>query len=148
MESEFKTCAKCHKNLSTSEFNKRQRAKDGLQTRCRICCKIDSASYYKDNHDIRREKLNKQRDFYRKLIREYIIEKLKIGCIDCLEKDLIVLDFDHVGNKEHAISSMIRDGFGLEKIALEIDKCVVRCANCHRRKTAKDFNWWRLNIEA
>jgi hypothetical protein len=25
----------------------------------------------------------------------------------------------------------------------EIDKCDVRCANCHRRRTAADFGWWR-----
>lgn len=22
-------------------------------------------------------------------------------------------------------------------------KCVVRCANCHRKKTSDDFNWWK-----
>jgi len=147
MESEFKTCSNCSQNLPTSEFNKRQRAKDGLQVRCRTCCKTNNASYYKENHDVRREKLNKQRDLYRKLIRDYIVEKLKTGCVDCSEKDIVVLDFDHIENKEHGIASMIRDGYGLEKIALEIDKCVVRCANCHRRKTAKDFNWWRLDVK-
>ena len=36
-------------------------------------------------------------------------------CVDCGERDPVVLDFDHVGP--------------------EIARCEVRCANCHRRRT-------------
>ncbi len=31
-------------------------------------------------------------------------------------------------------------------IKTEIKKCDVRCANCHRRKTSKDLNWWYEKI--
>jgi hypothetical protein len=65
---------------------------------------------------------------------------LKHPCIDCGETDPVVLDFDHVrGIKRKAVALMIKD-FSWENIQLEIEKCEVRCANCHRRKTSKENN--------
>lgn len=63
-------------------------------------------------------------------------------CVDCGEGDPIVLEFDHVyGVKRLAVSHMI-GSFSWATIAEEIGKCEVRCANCHRRKTAAQFAWW------
>lgn len=64
-----------------------------------------------------------------------ILEKSR--CIDCGIDDLRVLEFDHVrGSKISAVSTMItRHSFSLADIDAEIGKCVVRCVNCHRRKT-------------
>ncbi len=65
-------------------------------------------------------------------------------CTDCGEKDIIVLDFDHVrGTKRQGISVMIRVGYKWEDILLEIDKCEVVCANCHRKRTAKRGNHFK-----
>lgn len=61
--------------------------------------------------------------------------KLAAGCFDCgYNADAVALDFDHVQGEK---SSPIGAG-GTRKwstILAEIDKCVVRCANCHRIKT-------------
>lgn len=63
-------------------------------------------------------------------------------CVDCAEADPIVLEFDHVyGDKLERIASLM--GRAWEVIAAEIDKCVVRCCNCHRRKTAQQLGWYR-----
>lgn len=63
------------------------------------------------------------------------------GCIDCGEKNPICLDFDHVtGTKSYNISEMVSNSFSLKKIFQEIEKCVVRCSNCHRKRTAKENN--------
>lgn len=79
--------------------------------------------------------------------REHVYSYLeKKHCVDCAEKDPIVLQFDHVSDEKHAnISKLMNDGTGIEKIQAEMEKCVVRCANCHTRKTARDYNWycWR-----
>lgn len=65
-------------------------------------------------------------------------------CIDCGETDIVVLQFDHVrGHKRDNVSSLARSGHPLEVIKTEIDKCEIRCANCHVRKTAREQNWYK-----
>ncbi len=60
--------------------------------------------------------------------------------------DPIVMEFDHVvPGKITDVSTMVRDGSPIVKIQREIAKCVVRCANCHRRKTAREF-WGRTGV--
>ena len=63
--------------------------------------------------------------------------KLKRGCIDCgYKKNPRALEFDHVrGKKVAAISVMVTNRVSILKIQEEIDKCEVRCANCHKIKT-------------
>ena len=54
-------------------------------------------------------------------------------CVDCGEGNPIVLEFDHISNdKFKEISNLVQEAYSLERIKLEIAKCEVRCANCHR----------------
>jgi hypothetical protein len=41
---------------------------------------------------------------------------------------------------------MMNDGRRWESILQEIQKCTVRCANCHRRRTATQQRWWRVGM--
>ena len=59
-------------------------------------------------------------------------------CVDCGESDPRVLDFDHINTKRNNISTLLRKEYSWESILQEASNCEVRCANCHRRKTAKD----------
>lgn len=72
---------------------------------------------------------------------------LKHPCIDCEECDPIVLEFDHKDskNKIDCVVQLAEDGISIKKLKEEIEKCDVRCANCHRRKTAKQRNYYRHN---
>ena len=60
------------------------------------------------------------------------------GCVDCGEKDFRTLDFDHLPQfkKEHNIAVLKNQG-RIGVIKKEISKCEIRCANCHRKKTAE-----------
>ncbi len=69
----------------------------------------------------------------RKFLDDYLSTKC---CIDCGNSNPIVLEFDHVrGIKKLNIADMILRSYSLKTIKLEIEKCEIRCANCHRIKT-------------
>lgn len=67
-------------------------------------------------------------------------------CIDCGEADPLVLDFDHrdPAEKHRGVSKMMAGTTSWGKIFEEIQKCDVRCANCHRRRTAEQFGYKAL----
>jgi len=64
-------------------------------------------------------------------------------CVECGECDPVVLEFHHVrGEKSDAVACLLRDR-EWRTIAEEIAKCVVLCANCHRRLTAAERRHYR-----
>ena len=77
------------------------------------------------------------------VLKKVIAYKGEHPCVDCGEKDPIVLTFDHVrGEKRMDVAAMLHGNYKWESILIEIAKCEVRCANCHMRKTAKQFGWY------
>lgn len=60
-----------------------------------------------------------------------------------------VLDFDHEdpSSKSGEIGRLATSGMPWERIVAEIEKCSVRCANCHRRRTAAMRGYWRPGVE-
>lgn len=53
-----------------------------------------------------------------------------------------MLDFDHRerSEKKFTIGAMIsRKSISIGALVAEIEKCDVRCANCHRRKTHREL---------
>ena len=90
-----------------------------------------------------RADLYKAQKKYRVGIREKLLSYLQDkSCIDCGEKDPIVLDFDHKNPKEKfkPISKMLSGHYSWNSLLKEIEKCEIRCANCHGRKTYVQFN--------
>lgn len=78
---------------------------------------------------------------------EYIGKYLSThSCVDCGENDILVLEFDHKDriSKSSEISKMVKGRATLAKVIQEIQKCDVRCANCHRRKTEVESKSWKL----
>lgn len=67
-------------------------------------------------------------------------------CADCGEKDVLVLEFDHVrGSKVECVSVLVAKSAPLHTVKGELSKCEVVCANCHRRRTyLRQTNNWRV----
>ena len=61
--------------------------------------------------------------------------KSKLSCVKCGEKHPACLDFHHRDSKTKDFSLAIVKGwgYGRERMLSEIKKCMVICANCHRK---------------
>ena len=64
--------------------------------------------------------------------------KIASGCIDCgYAAHAEALQFDHTGDdKKGNVSDLIRSDYSWATIMTEINKCEIRCANCHAVKTS------------
>jgi len=63
-------------------------------------------------------------------------------CVDCGENNPVCLEFDHIDPKKKitTISDMIVGyNYSIEDLILEINKCEIRCGNCHAKRTSKMF---------
>lgn len=137
----MRVCRRCGLEKDEVEFNYRNKSKEIRQFHCRVCTRIYIKSHYLRNKEYYLRKAYKRNIRIRNEIKGYIWTYLKDHpCVDCGENDPIVLEFDHTSDKVANISEMYRN-YTLEKVKLEIDKCQIRCANCHRRKTAKELGW-------
>ena len=99
--------------------------------------------HYADNKEIYRNRTKERKDKIKRHIFDYLSQS---ECKVCGEKDPVVLQFDHrdSSQKEFAISSAPERKMSLKRVDEEIAKCDILCANCHARKTARDFGWYTL----
>lgn len=112
---------------------------------------MSTKAYFKQYY-----KKNKRKIIDRSLVRNAKIQAENQGkvcdylhrhpCVDCGEPDIVVLDFDHRDpeKKSDTIQAMIHSSYSWNTIMKEINKCDVRCANCHRRRTARQFGSYKL----
>lgn len=141
----MKQCSTCGLLLPLSEFQIR----DVSKGTCRQCRSEYNRAYYQANSErykaFRRRNQPRYRQQRRELLRDYLKDK---KCVDCGERDPMVLEFDHVrGQKACDIGTMLSH-YCWTRITEELQKCEVRCANCHRRKTARDFKWFKGDFGA
>lgn len=137
-----KRCCRCKTHKSKSEFCSNKSKRDGFSSICRDCSKAKSKAYYAINKEKQKKQINNRK---RKRIYENkrkIFEYLTNNPCPCGESDPRVLEFDHLRDKTKDVSLFLAGGYSWERILKEISKCQVLCANCHRRKTAKDYAWY------
>jgi exopolysaccharide biosynthesis predicted pyruvyltransferase EpsI len=139
-----KYCGSCKENLLISEFNKNPSKKDGLQTNCKSCQNKRQREWYENNKEKHKRNIKEYKKIVRNEIHSKIISYLsKHPCVMCNESDIVVLEFDHLKDKKFEIAKMISNCTNWDSILLEIEKCQILCANCHRRKTSKQLNYYR-----
>ena len=106
------------------------------------CKKLIDRNYYHSNLE-RKERIRKRNNSAKDKLRDYVAKILESGCVDCGNKDIRVLEFDHIEGKDYSISSLIRSASNMDKLNEELSKCEVRCANCHRIRYSLENNNWR-----
>ena len=146
----IKKCYKCKKNIPITGFNRNKARKDSLQTSCKNCQRKLSRNYYELNKKrcIEVIGINKRRRALENYI-EIVTRYLNVPCVDCKTVyHPASMVFDHragsVKNiyKNQGVNHLVRDGYSKKAIKEEIEKCDVRCQNCHFLKTSKDFKHW------
>lgn len=139
----MKTCSACKQSKPVEDFSVRSSTMDGRQYYCKECGK----KHYKSWKDRSPETKNRYNDWKQKRKvenRQRLLAVLKESpCVDCGYEDVRVLQFDHVrGTKVAGVAELLNRGAKWETILTEIEKCEVRCCNCHTVVTAERGNWW------
>jgi len=145
LKSVSKVCTKCGCEKDLFLFPARKTSKDGRASWCRACYKANWDVRYYENHQHYRNSHNTSREKLREGNARKVFEYLtNHPCINCGESDPIVLEFDHRNrdDKIESVSILVRNS-SWKRIEYEIQKCDVLCANCHRRKSAAEFNYKR-----
>lgn len=112
--------------------------------KCKSCNAEYQAKWYLSNQDIQisrvRQNAFKSRIRNRQFVADYLKDK---SCIFCDEKDLDLLEFDHIdaASKIYAISHIVYQGMSLDILKEELEKCQILCVSCHRKRTRKQLNW-------
>jgi hypothetical protein len=127
-------------------FSFKNKSSNLRQSQCKECARLLIKNHYNKNREYYLIKAKGRNKELRDETNEFLFQFLsKNPCIDCGESDPAVLEFDHMGKvpKTKAVSHLVRKRTTLGQIVDEISKCEVRCANCHRRKTAVDYKWFK-----
>ena len=132
----MKICTRCRETKAFVDFCKQTKSKDGYQPACKKCM-ADSYNrsrskkliHYRDVAQQRRKQLQEQATAW----------KVARGCAKCKENFGPCLELHHLDPtvKEGDPSSFVNVSF--EAFLKEADKCVVLCANCHRKTHAGLF---------
>jgi hypothetical protein len=118
------------------------------QSHCRKC----HAAYRREHYartkqtyiENERVRIRDRRHRNRALLLEYLLAH---PCVDCGQRDPVVLDFDHRDPRmKRAEIAKLAARQTWETVLSEIAKCDVRCASCHRKRTAAQFNWRRVTL--
>ncbi|NUB90068.1 HNH endonuclease [Haloterrigena sp. SYSU A558-1] len=93
---------------------------------------VDQRWHYR-NADWNTERSLDRRARHRAWVYEY---KHDQGCNRCDEDDPRCLDLHHIDEDEKvmAVGKMVSFGYSKDRIESVIEKCIVLCANCHRKE--------------
>ena len=124
----MKTCTQCKETKSKELFYRNKNTPDGFQHQCKSCAN-------KATHRSQKRKPEKYRAARKRVRDKFVAEmrayKVKHGCAHCGENHEAVLELHHTDptvKDVHPSDSTSRKIF-----YEEVEKCIVLCANCHRK---------------
>ena len=139
-------CVRCKEDKATAEFKWRTSG-SGQSCYCVGCKKEINREHYQKNKEVTKARSKDRSHRIKLVLMQFVYDYLNSHpCVDCGEADPIVLEFDHRGDKKFDISTKLYCGTSLETLKMEIEKCDVRCANCHRRRHAICANQWKYAL--
>lgn len=125
-----KACSKCNVIKSLSDFHKSTRSKDGVQPACKQCMNVAYNASRKKKQSHYQAVARQRRNQTQQRVSEWKSER---GCACCGETCSPCLELHHPDPsvKEDNPSNLVAVSF--EAFLTEAEKCVVLCANCHRK---------------
>jgi hypothetical protein len=132
MEKDFKVCSRCQVAKPASAFSTRGGGK--LVSHCKEC----NARYHRQRYEQDKRAYVARNREYRNRLKAIIRAAKAKPCADCGKRyPSYVMDFDHRPGerKVGTLTALASRGLCEENIRLEIAKCDVVCANCHRKRT-------------
>lgn len=141
----MKLCRKCGYNKPADHFNwKKKNVK--RQSYCKECHRAATRKAANVDPELHRQR--KAVNFVKavKTAKEFIWNYLNSHpCVDCEHNNPLHLQFDHIEERKECVSTLMHAGRSIKRIQQEIDKCEVRCANCHVEVTQRRANSWRIS---
>ena len=123
-----RTCRTCQTNRNKSKWLENI---DGNRK--------EAARHMREWRQKNKERYNRKWKEDRRIKKQWLDEQKANGCSLCPEKDPCCIDFHHTDPtiKEGNLSVKVAH-WGIEKLKLEISKCILLCSNCHRKLHAKE----------
>ena len=131
----MRRCGRCHREKPFEEFAWRRKARGQRDNYCRPCRAVYKREHYAANRRRYIEPAQRRKKIVAANARVPRRFSSRTSCVDCGESDPVVLEFDHLRDKEFGIAQGLRDR-DWQSVLDEMAKCEVVCANCHRRRTA------------
>lgn len=147
-------CKKCH-NEKTKRWRQENKGRNALSQKKWLKTEAGKRSkrsqvkayYLKNCKQIIKQNRMNEKEMLRKARNKILDYLLGHPCVDCGQKNPLRLTFDHVrGIKVFSIGNAVGGRYGWDRIQKEMQKCDVRCFNCHMEKTAIERNFMMYQL--
>jgi transcription elongation factor Elf1 len=139
-------CAACGVDKTSAEFSFADQERRILNAYCRVChAAYRHAHYLANKADYVRRAIVQTKARREENRRQVLLYLATHPCVDCGNANVVTLEFDHRdrARKLTEVSRLIGNR-RWPRVLTEIEKCDVRCINCHRRKTGREFGWAKV----
>lgn len=140
-------CGACGEHKPSAAFSFSNESRRELNSYCRVChAAYRHAHYLANKPDYIRRAIAQVKGRRAENRREVLLYLATHPCVDCGNANVLVLEFDHrdPDDKLTEVGKMMVQT-RWPRVRAEIEKCDVRCVNCHRRKTGREFAWAKFS---